>query len=275
MQPSPPLRSHRLSGGASCDVPWHAAVRTVINSRVASSPTCYRAAMAKLPPGEPTVFADDPDDDTIEMVLSPEDMHRLSRAAEEQERAAAARETEPAHHAPPAAPRTQVGLAPGPSSEPPPDIMSTLDSPAPIATTTPRRRPPQNIKSIAWGALAGAAGALIIVAAIASWSTAHRTIQAEATPPPEPTTEVAAVPAPTVTASASAASAPSPQPPAAPDTQPVRYKNPFDRREIFEFPPGTTLEEARQSVADVLRQRARDRRIQPVAPPRSRIARNG
>jgi hypothetical protein len=39
-------------------------------------------------------------------------------------------------------------------------------------------------------------------------------------------------------------------------------KNPFDRSEVFEFPPGTSLEDARQSVAELLLQRARTRSIQ-------------
>jgi hypothetical protein len=41
---------------------------------------------------------------------------------------------------------------------------------------------------------------------------------------------------------------------------PVRFRNSFDRSEVFEFPPGTSAEEARQSAAAVLLQRARDRR---------------
>jgi hypothetical protein len=46
--------------------------------------------------------------------------------------------------------------------------------------------------------------------------------------------------------------------------EPVRVKNPFDRSEVFEFPAGTSLDEARQSVADILMQRARERGIQPT-----------
>ncbi|PZN33651.1 MAG: hypothetical protein DIU71_04535 [Proteobacteria bacterium] len=40
---------------------------------------------------------------------------------------------------------------------------------------------------------------------------------------------------------------------------PVLFTNPFDETEVFEFPPGTTQEQARQAVADFLLQRARDR----------------
>jgi hypothetical protein len=56
-------------------------------------------------------------------------------------------------------------------------------------------------------------------------------------------------------------STPSPVTPSAESRQPtVRFRNPFDRSEVFEFPPGTSAEEARQSAAAVLLQRARDRR---------------
>jgi len=44
----------------------------------------------------------------------------------------------------------------------------------------------------------------------------------------------------------------SPQPP-------VRFRNPFDASEVFEFPPGTSDDSARELVAAMLLQRARDR----------------
>jgi hypothetical protein len=40
---------------------------------------------------------------------------------------------------------------------------------------------------------------------------------------------------------------------------PVRFGNPFDTSEVFEFPPGTTIEEARQAVAAILLRRATER----------------
>jgi hypothetical protein len=40
---------------------------------------------------------------------------------------------------------------------------------------------------------------------------------------------------------------------------PVRIRNPFDRSEVFEFPPGTSRRKARQAVANLLLERARDR----------------
>jgi hypothetical protein len=42
---------------------------------------------------------------------------------------------------------------------------------------------------------------------------------------------------------------------------PVRFSNPFDASEVFEFPPGTSDEQARQSVAAILLQRARSRQV--------------
>ena len=49
-----------------------------------------------------------------------------------------------------------------------------------------------------------------------------------------------------------------PAPPAA-NSAPVRFTNPFDVAEVFEFPSGTSETEARRTVADVLLQRAHDR----------------
>jgi hypothetical protein len=42
---------------------------------------------------------------------------------------------------------------------------------------------------------------------------------------------------------------------------PVRFGNPFDASEVFEFPPGTSDDQARQSVAAILLQRAHDREV--------------
>ena len=53
-----------------------------------------------------------------------------------------------------------------------------------------------------------------------------------------------------------------PQPPAeapAPAGEPVLFKNPFDRTEVFEFPPGTSQAEARDAVAKALMERAQGR----------------
>ena len=64
----------------------------------------------------------------------------------------------------------------------------------------------------------------------------------------------------------------------------VRFSNPFDASEVFEFPPGTSDEQAHQSVAAILLQRAHDRQVadavksNPAMPGaaahRARVARN-
>jgi hypothetical protein len=43
------------------------------------------------------------------------------------------------------------------------------------------------------------------------------------------------------------------------ETLPVRFANPFDAGEVFEFPPGTSEMDARDAVAELLLQRARER----------------
>jgi hypothetical protein len=51
-----------------------------------------------------------------------------------------------------------------------------------------------------------------------------------------------------------------PEPPAPePAAVPVRYANPFDPSEVFEFPPGTSRAAAREAVAEMLLQRAAER----------------
>jgi hypothetical protein len=56
---------------------------------------------------------------------------------------------------------------------------------------------------------------------------------------------------------------------------PVRFRNPFDRAEVFQFPPGTSVAEARAAVAGLLMKRARGRlpqRSRASAPHRTQLA---
>lgn len=46
---------------------------------------------------------------------------------------------------------------------------------------------------------------------------------------------------------------------ASPEDSPTRFTNPFDASETFEFPPGTSEDAARESVAEILFERARER----------------
>ena len=60
-----------------------------------------------------------------------------------------------------------------------------------------------------------------------------------------------------------------PASPATPDA-PVRFKNPFDASEVFEFPAGTSRAEMRDAVAELLSQRALERQSLFVKrPPRN------
>jgi hypothetical protein len=95
--------------------------------------------------------------------------------------------------------------------------------------------------------LARAASALGIAAAVlALGSAAHRAADQSSSPP-------------AVTIKAPTSAAPATPEPAGLQSSPVRFKNPFDASEIFEFPPGTSAAEARESVAELLLQRAHDR----------------
>lgn len=59
-----------------------------------------------------------------------------------------------------------------------------------------------------------------------------------------------------------------PAPSVASVSQTVKFANPFDHAEIFEFPSGTSREEARAQVADMLLKRAQDRLLQFAHRPR-------
>jgi hypothetical protein len=60
-----------------------------------------------------------------------------------------------------------------------------------------------------------------------------------------------------------------PATPATPEA-PVRFKNPFDSSEVFEFPAGTSWTEMRDAVAELLAQRARERQsLFAKRPPRN------
>jgi len=158
-----------------------------------------RFRMTRASEDDSAEFADDIDDDTIELALTEEDMLALSRAAEEEHSEG----------------------RPGKS--------------ALVATGAFLRD--QSVRSTRWPAVLGCA-VLGIAISVALGVVAHR------------------VPTVTITApSGPEQSAESPD-------SPVRFSNPFDASEVFEFPPGTSDEQARQSVAAILLQRARDRQVE-------------
>ena len=97
--------------------------------------------------------------------------------------------------------------------------------------------------------------ALVGVATAVVWrpGVSHRG-EIRAAPAPVSLPRAAAKPAPA--APAATAEVPAPQVPPAP---PVRVKNPFDPKEVFEFPAGTTKAAARKIVSELLLQRAINR----------------
>ena len=70
---------------------------------------------------------------------------------------------------------------------------------------------------------------------------------------PQPAIATAAVPAPPPAVELR------PSAPSLPAAPTVKIANPFDPSETFEFPPGTTEDEAKDSAASLLLERARQR----------------
>jgi hypothetical protein len=179
---------------------------------------CYSGCVTKPSERDPAEFADDTDEDTVELELSPEQSLALSRAAEEAQAAA-----------------NPVESTPEPAS---PASLSVLE--APQAHRTARWDNGMSSRMMR------VAGVLATVVALAIWAAAHRAAEPHSS-------------APTATIDVPVSTAPAGTVPADPERSPVRFTNPFDASEVFEFPPGTSETEARQAVAELLRQRARDR----------------
>ena len=166
--------------------------------------------------------ADEANADTLELELTPDEMLTLTRAAALQER-----------------PASSIGLPPSASLSTPPANEGFR---APDAAADPKGFP--RGFSMRMAAALGLAVAMLLVGAWTTYFASHR---------PIPTTAVMAevhVPA----------AEPSPLLPAPAERLPVRFTNPFDASEVFEFPPDTSVTEAHDAVADLLLQRARDRR---------------
>jgi hypothetical protein len=172
----------------------------------------------------------------------------------------------------------------------PPEAQTPADAPAGVARqhpiakdqVPPGYRPPMSTLRFALIlSLVAVASALLTAgtyffATRASPPVKAVTIRVPAAPAPAPA--VAAIPSPPATtappsplpaaaATATVAAAPAPAPSTdAPAT--VRFVNPFDKKEVFEFPPGTSQADARDAVAELLAERARDRRGELSKAPR-------
>jgi len=88
-------------------------------------------------------------------------------------------------------------------------------------------------------------------------------------PAPVPPTPVQAPP---ITVAQPPPPPPSAQPSPSIEPEPTRFVNPFDHKEVFEFAPGTSRADARDAVAELLSERARDRHAQLVRTPSRAIA---
>ena len=97
---------------------------------------------------------------------------------------------------------------------------------------------------------------LRLVAGLAAFSVIAVTtlVIAQRTPRIKPAVPASAVAAAPMLAMATAAPSVELAPP------PVKFANPFDKKEVFEFPAGTSRAEARQKVAELLLKRAQERR---------------
>jgi hypothetical protein len=175
--------------------------------------------MSQGPEGGTTGSTDERDEDTLELELTPDQVHGLSRAAARGVQA------------------TARPVESTPAATPPPSVSSK-----------PRLHARDASGFRLWP-LTVAAVVVVITATIAWWAAAQRPAEGN------PSAPAVAKPAP----------APVVPPPAVPaETQgpPVQVRNPFDTSEVFEFPAATTKTQAREAVAELLLQRARDRRSQ-------------
>jgi hypothetical protein len=167
-------------------------------------------------------------DDTIELMLTPEQMLSLSQAAES---------AAPQSPAPVPAAAVHVPMAPTfPAA-------SSLPASLPFIKELPVMPPPRWHQS----PLAKMTANTLLFVAFVWWSVSQLAGQPQAHPP---LTAAAAV-RPTAVVH--------PGPVAAPQATPVQVVNPFDKTEVFQFPAGTSADESREKVAQILLQRAHDR----------------
>jgi len=184
----------------------------------------------------------DVDEDTIELMLSEEQMRALSRAAATVAASPSARAAGPV-----------AAAVAAPTAAPAAPASSSQESVAPAISDKSSSRK-ATAPSLHWpaGGIAAIVGVTVVLSTlVALHAIAQRTSERKLL--------AAAAPAPTTVVTAPPISSPSP-----PATEPMRFKNPFDRSEVFEFPPGTTPAAARQAVAELLMERARDRHVKFV-----------
>jgi len=156
-----------------------------------------------------------------------------------------------------------------------PIAIQSLVKAAPITVGPLAKKAPAAVKAVPrqqtrwpWLALSSVAAALVIIIVwLFSVDTSSHVKAPAATPaapiaPVEPVKAApvaVSVPVPVRVPVSAPANEPRQQHPAAAPADTVKFSNPFDQREVFEFPAGTTRAEARDAVAEILIRRARDR----------------
>lgn len=246
-----------------------------------SGPTpCYRGRMSSAGEGPSGARDDEAEVDTIEMELRPEDLALFASLSAEH---AVSVEVIP----PPAkavSAELAAGLAPKPqiapiATGPAPTaavakaapIAVEMFTPVAIAQPVPLRAAPAPgaVESRApgkagsrWVAVTAAAGVVAVAAGLVGFLGLD-VFRTPAPPPPAAPAFAELTPL-----SLSVARIPEPPPP---QGAVVTFRNPFDRSEVFEFPPGTSRSDARAAVAQILLERARDRPL-PAAKPTQQAA---
>jgi hypothetical protein len=183
-----------------------------------------------LPPGS---------DDTIELVLTPEQLLDLSQAAEEAEAAQVTAVTDPM-------PVVVAPVVPGP-------VTPTF---SPSSQSVFKDIPASRVLHWHQTPIAKMAANTLAFVAFAWWSVAQLAGQQPQVPVTVAARPVAIAHRPALVTT--------------PQQPPVQVVNPFDKTEVFEFPAGTSSDESREKVAQILLQRARERqshweRIKPEA----------
>lgn len=179
------------------------------------------------------------DDDTIELVLSPEQLAGLSQAAEAAQIAAPTSvPVIPASRAPVTA-AVVSSLVPSPMTPMFPSV-----APLPLL----KGKPASRFGHWHQTPIAKMAANTVAFVAFAWWSVAQLAGQ-----PQHPQAIVTAAVRPIALVHLPVPAAPSAQQPA------VQVVNPFDSKEVFQFPAGTSDAEGRAKVAQILMQRARER----------------
>lgn len=189
----------------------------------------------------PADAIDTEDDDTIEMELSESAMRMLSQAAALAEQPCPSPNPTPPNPAPAL---NDPEVRAGPEERADAAVQS-------VAGERVLREPRPAMSRIQLAILLGSVAVASALLTAVTYIATTRSVR----PAPVAASVVSSPPAPVIV--------PPPPPPPASSTEPaepVRFVNPFDRKEVFEFPAGTSKADARNAVAELLYERAQERR---------------